>query len=76
MILDEELYMKITNETLTDYEGWLNKDKEEYFVTCSNVIGMLEDLVCEIEHWKEQYEDLKQDMYQNYKFVGDTTEYD
>ena len=32
MILEEELYLKISNETLTDYEGWLNKDKEEYFV--------------------------------------------
>ena len=67
MIFSEELYEQISKITGVDYEGWLNKDREEYFVTEKNIEGMIEDLIAEVEHWKEQYEDLKQDVQENYK---------
>ena len=67
MIIDEELYEQISNITEVDYEGWLNKDREEYFVTEKNTECMIRDLIAEVEHWKEQYQDLKQDVQENYK---------
>ena len=70
MYLEEELYDNIKKITMTDYEGFIT-DSNDYLVTIETVKGMLEDLLCEVYHYKEQYEDLKQDMYQNYKFVGD-----
>lgn len=75
MIIDEKLYEQISDLTETDYEGWLNKNREEYFVASEKVLNMLQDLIWEIEHWKEQYEDLKQDVEENYK-LKDVDPYD
>jgi len=73
MYIEEELYDKISKETITDYEGFLMDDMN-YLVTIETAKGMLEDLLNEVYRWKEEYEDLKQDMYRNYKFVGDETD--
>lgn len=67
MIIEQELYEQISNLTETDYEGWLNKDREEFFITTEKTLNMLRDLVWEVEHWKEQYEDLKEDVESNYE---------
>lgn len=69
MIIEEKIYKDIKKYTGVDYEGWLNKDREEYFVTSDNVLAMLEDLICEIEHWKEKYEDFQEDVKSNFERV-------
>ena len=58
--IDEELYEKITNITGTDYEP------VGEFLTGDSIIGMLEDLLHEYDVKNEQYEDLKQDIEENY----------
>lgn len=69
MLIEKELYERINKETITDYEGVLVKKEEYYYVEPDNIISMLEDLYYEIDHWKEQYEDLKRDLEENYKHI-------
>lgn len=69
MLIEKELYERIKKETITNYEGELVKKEEYYFVDENSVISMLEDLYYEIDHWKEQYEDLKRDLEENYKHI-------
>ena len=69
MLIEKKLYDKISKETITDYDGQLVKREEYYYVNEDAVISMLEDLYYEIDHYKEQYEDLKQDMQDNYKHI-------
>ena len=69
MTIDEKLYDDIHKITSTDYEGWLNKEKEEVFITSENTEAMLQDLVWEIEHIKEEFEDYKKFVNENYKQI-------
>ena len=69
MVIDEKLYNEIKEITSTDYEGWLDKEKEQVFVTSDNIEGMLEDLICEIQHIQEEFEDYKEFVNENYKQI-------
>lgn len=70
MVIDEDLYKKIEKITCTDYEGWLDKEKEQVLVGSDGIIGMLEDLLCEIDYLKERYNDLEKDVQDNYKPIS------
>lgn len=39
-------------------------------ISISDLIEVLEDASDDLNHYKELYEDLQQDLYDNYKFVG------
>ena len=69
MIIKKEVLDKVSKETVTRYDEVLVKKEEYYYVPEENIEPMLEDLLFEIEHWKEQYEDLKQDLEENYKHI-------
>lgn len=69
MKIDKDLYERISKITLTNYEPVYDKDPDvETVVVFEDAINsMLEDLICEIDHLEEKYEDLKQDLEDNYR---------
>ncbi|MBP3920802.1 MAG: hypothetical protein J6D28_04480 [Bacilli bacterium] len=62
--IDEDLYKKISNITCTDYE------KKGDFMPADSIIPMLEDLLVEIDHQKEKYEDLERDLEDNHRPIS------
>lgn len=53
---------------MRDKNWWIKKyfDNKD-FVSIDDLIGCIEDLDGEAEHWKEKYEDLMQDLEDNYR---------
>lgn len=60
---DEDLYNKIVAITTTDYE------KYGEFVPSENIMPMIEDLIYEIEHLKEEQEDFERNVEDNYRQI-------
>lgn len=58
--IDWKLYEKICNITKTDYEAIGE------FLTYDSIVGIIEDLLLEIEAKNEQLEDIKRDIKENY----------
>ena len=73
ILIDQELYEIINKFTGVDYEGnfkkdgWYGTDEPNYIVSDDSILAMLEDLIWEIEHLKEKYEDLQEDVKENYE---------
>lgn len=73
MIINQDVYEKIEKYTKSKYngifkdDGWLNDEEPSYLISDEANLNMIEDLIYEIEHWKEQYEDLKQEIEENYQ---------
>lgn len=67
--LDFELYEKICNTTMTDYEA------VGEFLPADSIISILEDLLFEIGVKNEQLEDMKKDIEENYKPIPPEKEY-
>lgn len=74
MKVDESNYetlQKASNITFTDYEiKWFDAENINGYIEVDSLLSMIEDLICEIEHLQEKYEDLQQNMKENYKWVG------
>lgn len=51
---------------------WLGKKyfKGKDFYSIDELISLIEDLDSELDHVKEEFEDFKSDVEDNYKFVG------
>lgn len=51
---------------------WLGKKyfKDKDFYSIDELISLIEDLDSELDHVKEEFEDFKSDVEDNYKFVG------
>ena len=71
MLVDEnnyDVFEKANKITLSNYEiKWFNKDNHDGYIEEETLLYIIEDLICEAEHWKEQYEDLEQDLQDNYR---------
>ena len=68
MVIEKTMLLKI--EEMTDYAYDVQKikgEKDMYLITNEDVIGMFENLFAEIDSWKQKYEELKQDMQDNYQ---------
>lgn len=52
------------NEYIRDYF----KDKD--FVSINRLLNAIDNLGSEVEHWKEQYDDLMKDLKENYKPIS------
>lgn len=74
MKVDESNYStlsKVSDITFTDYEiRWFDAENINGYIEIDSLLSMVEDLICEVDHWKEKYEDLEQDIKDNYKYVG------
>lgn len=62
--LDEDLREQIESVTSTDY------DFEGDMLLAENIEGMLKDLLYEIYNLQEKYNDLEQDLINNYKPIS------
>ena len=64
--LEEKLYKRILEIGSSDYGNTLQKDNKVY-VNIDGVYAMLQDLVDEYDNKEEEYNDLKEDMDNNYE---------
>lgn len=68
MYIDLNLFFKIQEATFTQYDNIaIVKDKEMALITSETIESMLEDLICEIDVLKEKYQDLQDDLENNYE---------
>jgi hypothetical protein len=61
--LNEDLYNKIKAITFTDYEAIGD------FIPSESIEPMLEDLLLEIDRLQEKYNDLEQNINDNYRAI-------
>lgn len=61
----DKVYIKVEDYVLLK-KYFDNKD----LVSVEDLIGLLDDLTYDVEKLKEEYEDLAEDVRDNYKFVG------
>ena len=67
---EKEIMEKVSNWTFTDYE------LEGDFIKTENLISAIEDLLVECEHQAECYEDLEQELRDNYKPISHSEQYE
>lgn len=69
MIINIDLYNKISEKTMTKYSSYniSSFEENEIYVSEASVICMLEDLLCEINTLEEKIEDREQDIQDNYR---------
>lgn len=73
MKIDKEIYERVVKETRTDYGAQYTKDPDDDFVWVldeHSVESMLDELLYLIDTQRTEYDDLKQDMVDNYKYIG------
>ena len=66
MIINKELANKIKSKTLNEYGI---KIEDKVYLEQNDVLSIIEDLLLEIGHLEEKYEDLERDMQDNYKHI-------
>ena len=64
----DELYIKTNN-----IPSWI---ADEYFygkdiVSIEEILCAMDNIKDDLEYWKEKYEDFRQDVEDNYKFIGE-----
>lgn len=68
--IDSDLYNRICKATMFSYE------KVGDFIQEDSILGMLDDLLDEIDHLKEEKENLERDIEDNYKPISASEMYD
>lgn len=68
--MNENIYINLKNTN-----QWIQKCFDRDLVSIEELLGVIEDLGDELEHWKEKYEDLEQDLQDNYKPISHFEEY-
>ena len=58
----DEVYIDMRKEN-----AWIRKYFNSDLVSIEELLATIEDLDGEIEHWKEKYQDLEEDLRENYK---------
>ena len=66
MIINKELANKIKSKTLNEYGVKL---ADKYYLDQNDILSIIEDLLLEIGHLEEKYEDLERDMQDNYRHI-------
>ena len=66
----EEVYVK--KESLG---RWVAKYFNKDIISINDLISVIEDLDDEVDNWKEKYEDLEQDLHDNYKPISHSEMY-
>lgn len=72
MRIYKDLYERTKKVTLTDYDAQYTKDPDDEYVWVheENVNSMLDELLCLVDKLQEEYDDLKQDVANNYRYIG------
>ena len=69
MIIDNNIYKKVCEITLTNYEP-LFEDNHRVLLDHYSIESMFEELINEIDNLQEKYDDLEQDMQDNYRPIS------
>lgn len=69
MIMNKDLYMRISNLTNTDYEGLVLND-DLFYVESKSVESMFQDMFCEIDSLEEKIEDMEDNIRDNYRPIS------
>ena len=79
MRVDESNYdvlYKATEITGIDYNIiWHDAENIDGYIDSEVLLDIIQDLMCELDNAKEKYEDLKQDLEDNYKPISHYEEY-
>lgn len=67
MLIDKKLYDKVKEITFDSYETIYNEGAKYLYVSEYSVQCMLESLLDEIDKLQEKYDDLEQDLHDNYR---------
>jgi len=68
MLIEKELYDKVCEITMTGYEEIIDNPGAKYiYASDYTITSIIEDLMYEIDRLQEKYEDLEQDLEDNYK---------
>lgn len=70
-----EVYINIKDFGELFIGKYLTKKFNKDLISIEELISVLEDEIAEREHWKEKYEDLEQDMEDNYKPIPISEQY-
>ena len=63
-----ETLKKASDITLVDYDiKWFDAENIEGYIDSEGLLSMIEDLIVEYNHKKEELEDVKQDIEDNYE---------
>ena len=57
-----EVYIDMRKEN-----EWIRKYFDKDLVSIDELLNCIEDLDGEVDHWKEKYEDLEEDLRDNYR---------
>lgn len=60
----DEVYIDMRKEN-----AWIRKYFNSDLVSIEELLATIEDLDGEIEHWKEKYQDLEEDLRDNYRAI-------
>lgn len=60
----DEVYIDMRKEN-----AWIRKYFNSDLVSIEELLATIEDLDGEIEHWKEKYQDLEEDLRENYRAI-------
>ena len=66
MIVEEKFLKEIKSKTLNEYGVKL---ADKYYLDQNDILSIIEDLLLEIGHLEEKYEDLARDMQDNYRHI-------
>ena len=69
MIMNKDLYMRISNLTNTDYEGLVLND-DLFYVESKSVESMFQDMFCEIDSLEEKIEDMEDNIRHKYRPIS------
>ena len=58
----DEVFIDIRKENT-----WIRKYFDTDFVSIEQLLATIEDLDGEVENWKEKYQDLEEDLRENYR---------
>lgn len=69
---DLEILEKAGKKTMTNYwenVKWFNPKELDGYIDGDELIGIIEDLICEIDHLEEKAEDREQEIQDNYRRI-------
>lgn len=61
----KDIYVDLRTQSKTIKENFKNKD----FISIDELLDKFEDLIFELESVKEEYDDFKKDVEDNYKYM-------
>ena len=70
MIINKELYEKVKEITCTNYEPYMTKNEDKFYIDNEGAICMIEDLLYELDSQQERFEDMEEYFKTNYQYVG------